>query len=534
MIFLEARIVLDGIRRRWWVVLSMVVLGALVGALPAPKTATDTVNRWNAGHTLLLSNSADVGTIQSNPVSLNQIKLFAVTGEVPKRAAEKLNFAGSAVLLASQIKITVDPESGSIRLATTQNSADSAVAVADTFADELTNYLVERQDALQAQRIADSLKRQDELKGKIDALQAKLVQQPGNAVLTAQLDGLTRQYSAVFEQYDALQVTDVQLQLTTLERASAIPIARKGLLAPSSRTSRGILGGLVGGIIGIGIAMLLSRVDRVIRTHAQAESIFGLRSQVSIPEVKDFPAGLVAVPGRHDALSDAYRKLRSVVSFVERGAAQEAGRVPVIVVVSAGAGDGKSTVAANLASAFAESGVRTIAMNTDFRRPTLSKYITGNDSDTSGFVASNIAKMPLSLLLNHGVVEDLVVFDLAGVEESPGELARLTAGFLPKMAEIGAGVVVVDTSPVDSTAEVLELVPIADLIVIVARVGRTNSVAAYNTVETLRALTEQQILLVLVEENTGHYGYSYSYSYASPYAPKDQPRNRRRGTSPAA
>ena len=120
---LDARIVLDGIRRRWWVVLTFVALGALVGALPAPKAATDAVNHWNAAHTLLLSNSADVGTIVANPVSLNQIKLFATTGEVPHRAAVKLDFKGSPALLAAQIKITVDPESGSIRLSTTQNSA---------------------------------------------------------------------------------------------------------------------------------------------------------------------------------------------------------------------------------------------------------------------------------------------------------------------------------------------------------------------------------------------------------------------------
>ena len=196
---------------------------------------------------------------------------------------------------------------------------------------------------------------------------------------------------------------------------------------------------------GIGIAMLLSRVDSTIRSRAQAESIFGLRAQASIPMVKDFPQGLVAIPGRHDVLSDAYRKLRSVVSFVEHGVAQDAGRVPVILVVSAGAGDGKTTVAANLAAAFAESGVRTVAVNTDFRRPTLSKYITGKVADVGGLVPARISTMPPALLLNHGVVDDLVLFDLAGVEESPGELARITAGFLPRMAEIGAGVVVVDT-----------------------------------------------------------------------------------------
>ncbi len=55
----------------------------------------------------------------------------------------------------------------------------------------------------------------------------------------------------------------------------------------------------------------------------------------------------------------------------------------------------------------------------------------------------------------------------------------------------------VDTSPLGATAEPLELVPIADVIVIVARVGQTNIETAQRTIAILRDLTTTPILLVL-------------------------------------
>ncbi len=50
-------------------------------------------------------------------------------------------------------------------------------------------------------------------------------------------------------------------------------------------------------------------------------------------------------------------------------------KLNTIVVVSAGAGEGKSTTAFNLATIFAQNGSRVLVVDSDLRRPTLHKMI---------------------------------------------------------------------------------------------------------------------------------------------------------------
>lgn len=492
-------------------VVSLLALGVAIGALPRPSTTVDAVTTWQANHTLLLSNTSPTQNIYSDPVTFNQLQLFAVTGEVPKRAAQKLGFAGEPAALAAQVTVQVDQSTGAVRIGTRQGTADEAVLVADTFAEELTSYLSERQDNLRSLRLAAALEQVEALEREITPLQQQVASNPDDAILRSRLDALSREYSVAYESYRQLQQDQGQLQLTTLERAQAIAITDRGLSAPRSRTSRGLLGGVVGGAAGVGAALLLARADRRVRTRSQAEAIVGVRSHVSIPASKDRANELVVRPGRHDPLSDAYRTLRSVVAFVEAGAAKAEGRVPVVLVVSGSSGDGKTSITANLAAAFVESGTRTVAVNTDFRRPALTQRLIGRKAEAMGFAADELSTIPLSIALARTQYEGLVVLDLAGNRASPGELARVTAARLPEFVTLSAGMIVVDTSPVGVTAEVLELVPSADVIVMAVRVDHTMVDAVQRTVDTIRGLSHAPLLLAMVGEKAERIGY---YEYA--------------------
>jgi Mrp family chromosome partitioning ATPase len=269
-------------------------------------------------------------------------------------------------------------------------------------------------------------------------------------------------------------------------------------------------------MVGIGAALLLARIDRRVRTRGQAEAIFGLQSQVAVPYVsKKANKPIVVVPGRHDSLSDAYRTLRNVVGFIEGGVAAGEHRGLVALVVSPGPGDGKTSVSTNLAAAFAESGLSTVAVNTDFRRPSLSERLLGERPIPLPASATAAAWLPLEDLLRQGPLEDLTIFDLAGIDASPGQLARITSGRVRELSA-SVGAVVIDTSPVGATAEVLELVPHADVIVIVVRLDSTSVEAATRTIEILRVLTEAHLLLVIVGESRERSKYYDEYSAPAP------------------
>ena len=177
--------------------------------------------------------------------------------------------------------------------------------------------------------------------------------------------------------------------------------------------------------------------------------------------------------------------------------------------------DLKTSVTANLAAAFVETGSRTIAVNTDFRRPTLSTRILGSKPAPMGFTAAELGSLPPRFLLNRTPVPGLALMDLAGVPGGThGGLARTTAQFLPRLAKL-ADAIVVDSSPVGATAEVLELVPLADVIVVVARLGNTSISTAQRTIDVLRSLTTADMLLAVVGDASDKGNYYYYYEYGS-------------------
>jgi Mrp family chromosome partitioning ATPase len=488
--------VLGAVRRRWWIIVLLAVAGGLFGALPEPERVEEQATSFTATHTLLLNDTVAAQT-GNTAVSPNQVTLLAVTGEVPLRVAEAIGFDGNAAELASEVTPEFDITTGALTFTTTQDSADQAETIADAFAEETTAYLAERQDFVYQERLAASLERLEGLETELDDLTNELGANPDDPVIGAQIDAISRQYSVAFEQNQLLTENPAILAFTTLQRAQAIENTDQGFSAPTSRTTRGLMGFVAGAAVGVGIAILLGRLDRRIRTREQAEAIMEMRARVIVPKTGDQhkAGGVVVTNERHDPLSDSYRTLRNLISFVHSGL-EPVNRARVTVVVSPGPGDGKTSLAANLAAAFVETGQRTIAVNTDFRRPRLATAINDAPTMPLPFIIEDLATLDAKLLLSRTVHQHLLLMDLSSMEASAGELARATARVLPELAEV-ADAIVVDTSPVGATAEVLDLVPLADVIVVVARIGHTSIEAAARTVSVLRDLTTAPMVLAL-------------------------------------
>ena len=492
----------------------MAIVGAVIGAVPQPERVEEQIRTFSATHTLLLN---DESATQSTgaAVSPNQVPLFVTTGEVPQRAAEEIGFGGNPASLAGQVTPTFDFSTGALTISTTQESGDRAELVADTFADELVSYLAERQDVVYQERLAAASERLAELETELNAITFELASNPESPTLQAQQSAISRQYSVAFEQSEALAANPPILGFTTLQRAQAVETTDRGLSAPTGRSSRALLGGIVGAAIGVGVALLLGQLDRRLRTREQAEGVMDMRARVMIPKVRDADRDqLVVATGRHDPLSDSYRTVRNVVGFVQ-GPADPAKGARITLIVSPGPGDGKTSLAANLAAAMAESGQRTVLVNTDFRRPRLAAALGEKAMTPLPFTLEDLDRLDPKTLLNKTDRSNLVLMDLSTIDGSAGELVRASVDKLPGLQQV-ADSIVIDTSPVGATAEVLELVPYADVIVVVAKVGGTQISAAQRTVAILRDLATAPMILVLngVKMDKANY-YEYTDRKAS-------------------
>jgi capsular exopolysaccharide synthesis family protein len=127
--------------------------------------------------------------------------------------------------------------------------------------------------------------------------------------------------------------------------------------------------------LGLGILLALGREALDTRVRSAAEVVSLTRTPV-IGTLGSEPArrsGVVMATAPHSPQAEAYRQLRTNLHFVDVGGRGHGGTGArqVIAVSSSVAGEGKSTVAANLAIALAETGARVLLVDADLRRPSL-------------------------------------------------------------------------------------------------------------------------------------------------------------------
>ena len=163
--------------------------------------------------------------------------------------------------------------------------------------------------------------------------------------------------------------------------------------------------------------------------------------------------------------TEAFRTLRTALSF--SGASTQR-----IMVTSSEPGDGKTTVMANLAVAFAQSGKRTLLIDADMRRPGLStllelrgpkglSHILRDDAEITDSISRNITM---------GMTEGLDVIASGSRPVNPAELlASERFSEVLAWAETIYDQILVDAPPILAVADPAIIGRLADGMVLVMR-----------------------------------------------------------------
>jgi polysaccharide biosynthesis transport protein len=138
------------------------------------------------------------------------------------------------------------------------------------------------------------------------------------------------------------------------------------------------LGLIFGLIVGVGLAFFIEYLDTSVKTIDDVERAF----QASVLGVIPQNVGILVDEGPESRYAEAYRVLRTNIMFSRKD-----DKLTTIVVVSAGAGEGKSTTTLNLATVFAQAGQRVLVVDSDLRRPTLHKLLhVANDIGLTNYL----------------------------------------------------------------------------------------------------------------------------------------------------
>jgi len=133
-----------------------------------------------------------------------------------------------------------------------------------------------------------------------------------------------------------------------------------------NKTLNIVLGVVIGLIMGVGLAFFIEYLDTSVKTIDEVERAFQSPVLGVIPQ----NVGYLVDEGLESPHAEAYRVLRTNILFSRKDE-----KLNTIVVVSAGAGEGKSITVVNLATVFAQAGQRVLVVDSDLRRPTLHKLL---------------------------------------------------------------------------------------------------------------------------------------------------------------
>jgi len=179
-----------------------------------------------------------------------------------------------------------------------------------------------------------------------------------------ELDNLVS-FQKILEQRLAMEQVDV-----TLPRTGMVTIMNRAMSDPKpispKVTLNIILGVIVGLVVGVGLAFFIEYLDTSVKTIDDVERALQAPVLGVIPQ----NVGLLIKEGAESPHAEAYRVLRTNILFSRKDE-----KLNCMAVVSAGAGEGKSTTVFNLATIFAQSGNRVIIVDSDLRRPTLHKMV---------------------------------------------------------------------------------------------------------------------------------------------------------------
>jgi capsular exopolysaccharide synthesis family protein len=229
-------------------------------------------------------------------------------------------------------------------------------------------------------------------------------------------------------------------------------------------------------MLGAALAYARDRQDDAIRDEARMRlALTGRPILGRIPESSEEGRGRVAtLVAPWSPLSEAYRALNSNIRFLAAGdtdGTRHAARV--VLVTSAQPGEGKTSVSSNLAVTAARAGVNVILVDADLRSPSLADRF-GMDLPI-GLSDLLIDDFPVTPHLHTAGLPNLRVLSAGTVPPNPSELlASPRSQTLIDELSRQCQLVIIDSAPVLRVADSLELVRSADLIVVVAKQGRSR------------------------------------------------------------
>ena len=425
----------------------LVIFCILATAFAATAYTATQKNKYQATAKLLLQQDNLSGALAGTGIGFQDptrqaatdaqlVSLPAVAARVTKKVKKPLS--------AAAVSTSAGGDSNVLSVNVIDRDPKLAATFANAFARE---YIAFRRDNNRA-RVKDAL----------STVKSQLSQLPKRSPRRAVLHGQIRQLQLL----SSLQNGDATLIQPALAPRSPI--------SPSPARNIGI-GVIVGLVLGFGLAILRDRLDRRVKKEEQLEGIFpDVPVIASVPEVRRRKETKLLA-------GEAFHMLQANLRFLGSN-----GSLRTLLVTSAGTGEGKSTVALNLALALRELDKPTLVIDADLRRPALServladprhglpRIVSGDES-----MQASVQECAVNLTMNgrgpRVALEGTIPIVPAGPPQPNPQviLNERSIGTLLEQAGNLAETVIVDGPPIGAFSDMVPVARAADGVIVAVR-----------------------------------------------------------------
>jgi capsular exopolysaccharide synthesis family protein len=284
---------------------------------------------------------------------------------------------------------------------------------------------------------------------------------------------------------------------------------------------------LFAALVAAGAAIGSDILDKTVRDPEQVARTLHTEVIGSLPLLKHRPPAALralvdsAAPDAEPDLSGFNESVRTLRNSILLANFEH--RYRSLMVTSAAPGEGKTTMAANLAAVHAGQGKRTLLIDGDLRRPSIHRNF--NLPSVVGLFNVLMGEIPWREALL--AVEEIPNLSILPAGPPTRRASDLVGRSLSELIEEASGefdLVVLDAPPLLGFAEPLQMATAVDGVVIVARAGQTTRKAVGSVLTLLTRLRVKIVGLVLNEvhkelsDSYYYYGYYRSYYHADPEA----------------
>lgn len=520
----DLRAYIQPIRRRWWIVVLVTLIGA-VGAYSVSSSERNTYVSTTQVYIEVGSPTAGIGTGQlAGPPTAQQLQDIATLVTAQSITTKVYRELGVRVGSAGSVSVSPQQESSFIILTAESHSAALAAKLANTY---VSAFLGARRSQVVGQAKAERIAAQAAL--------TTLSRNPNNPNASAQRQTLLAQIA---------QLQNIEINPSVGARQIDTAKVPGSPSSPKPKQDA-IYGAVIGLVFGVFIVLGLDLLDNRLLSISTIETIFKRPVLAVLPHVNDATPTVDGRPAIAPELTEAMRTLRVNLRLANRDRPAR-----TILVTSSLPGEGKSTVARALALIYAEAGERVLVINADLRRPgiantvgvdtevglsqvlrsekSLAEAVVAVPVSSQGVVSTNGAGHPKA---DHGHQSTGRSIDVLTHGERVNDpvtlLSSQAVGPLLTTASESYDVVILDTAPLVPVSDTVPLLEQVDVALAVVRLGQTTRGSADRGAEILGRIPDVNLAGVVVNDLRRTFGgegyggyehYGYSYDEAKPKA----------------